>query len=512
MNAAERQLGLPLVVPRPSGAGVFGVAIGRLLHITVQYGDGEVGLRIDAARGGKMFDVRLVLRGDPCCWVNGRPHAAAWPLWQGVPMFASYAADPFRSALAFAYLHIIRPAVGQGGRERARTLMRQVWEAARRVAIRAAEMCVVSARTAALRFCAAARFFIYRHIVRDPSGRVAQAAAACPGLILLAAAFDRRRVDNDLIEQVIAGRKLSAVIGEGVDLWLAGADTNPRLSSRPLEDRDEQRKRQHLLVRRAASTVPLEVLWAPPPIELCPDHIPSAVRDNGTWYRAVKSVEGFVGADGVHDEATRRAACRFVSKNAVALWRLGGGARSLQATSSLILGWSAARGRPVGRSAGASKTVDAARKWRCDLDRLLEVRASLPIEQQCAVGAPRAILGAAFPSPPFGLIRTSAIVATPLRTVGELLHEGDEMRHCGATRARAVFGGRSYVYAVRANGVRLTAEVRRILGQWKLHELKGFANEAPTEGVWRQLSVAFDAARSGAREQLVLSATSPPES
>jgi hypothetical protein len=76
-----------------------------------------------------------------------------------------------------------------------------------------------------------------------------------------------------------------------------------------------------------------------------------------------------------------------------------------------------------------------------------------------------------FPEPPYA----GTADFEPIRTLKELVTEGEQMRHCVASYADRIAGGTYYVYRV-LKPVRATLAIHWHANRWTAHELQGFGN------------------------------------
>jgi hypothetical protein len=216
------------------GLTTFGAA--RRVRVLVHRGPAELRAWL-IQDSGDSYTIRL--RGQHpaslrVCTVQGHangvtehlPHA--WAMTRG-PRRVAATRDPFLMATKWVYRALYPPRDGAPGDPDARGTMRRVYATLASVARDAAAACEPAARAIVMRFQPHLRFWLYRHLVADPSGRLAQLASVCPGALIFSFALERsgyadqKAAGARLLGAVIAGQRLARVLSEAVGAWAAGA-------------------------------------------------------------------------------------------------------------------------------------------------------------------------------------------------------------------------------------------------------------------------------------------------
>lgn len=421
--------------------------------------------------------LRLVVTGEQ------RP---SFPLWRGLPLRPQSA--PLVRALDYLYVGL-RPPFGYDTELlwcRVRGAMRRAYEALRKHAIRLIDAADPTARHVALRFPPCMHWFVYRTVLSDRTGHLAQVATTCPGLLTLAFLFEEDATPwhtDRVLDAVVEGRRLNAVLDLAVETWAQAArERREGLLPPPWTRLDEPGvlAAQRLLFRRAPAGLAPRLLWMMPPVALAPEDIPLAPRAAARYFRAMKVPPLLV--PGLRaTEATQRALALLVSRHGADLqrrlqWRSRRTwARMLADLSDYLV----AVGRVPSRRTDPRRLFAESRAWH---------RAHLP-EGAAAGRHRRPLLPDETPlsDPPYpaweqldqgGVIPVAEIV--PLRTVGELRREGEEMNHCVGTYSGAAVAGACSIYRATIYGRRLTIELARAADGWRLAQARGPHNREPT--------------------------------
>lgn len=348
----------------------------------------------------------------------------------------------------------------------------------RAIARAALARCDPGARALAMRFSGGTRWWVYRHVVADPTGRIAQLVESCPGLLVLTHAFAchpfdearNRAAAREILGAVIAGASLRKTVDDAVERW-SRLRTVRRMPLRSWRARTGRRPPgslalKRIQVRRAGPAVREADLAAPPPPDFAPEDIPRSALDNALWFEAMSEAERELCQE--RDPVLRARMSRFVSRHALPLFR---GAwrraqrpwvfpRSAGEVVRRLLAHAHATGRGPARSWNPRRLVERAARWS-------EVTTFPP--------------GPASPA--------STLALEPIATAAALEREGEEMSHCVASYTERAAAGEVFFYrgggACRAR--RLTVAIVRRRGRWELLEARGADNRAPTRGERRRL-------------------------
>jgi hypothetical protein len=372
-------------------------------------------------------------------------------------------------------------------RDQAPAMLAAVRKAIRTAAVHAAHSCVPDALTNARRFSPCMRWWLYRHLVMDHEGRLAQAARIAPGVAIFAFALDEampfRPLAGQLLEGIRTGTPLNRLLDAVLEQWVQSAPEfaarrGPRaggvwanLLDATGPSRARLLRQQRLLIRRALPRVPPTLLLLPPPLAFAPEDIPSTVRANAHWYRVMKgagvTLVKHPSAPAEIDLALSSFASRQATKIEVTHRR-----EVPETMRMLALFCHATRRRPS-RNTEPGRLIEQAKIWTAKLTRIARQRAGTrtPPHEIVSVGLP-VDDALAWDSTPLSV--------TPLRTVGELLEEGEKMANCVANRAGAALGRACVLCHATIHGRPHTLELRRARSGWSLTDLRGFANELPT--------------------------------
>jgi hypothetical protein len=433
------------------------------------------------------FALRLRVTRPAACTLDGSDDGR-WPLWRGLPV-ASNRADPFQRAVSWAWVALT---TGRPGQQARAPVLRRLYAELRALAVHAADRCDTDARPLALRFLPHARWFVYERVVGDRTGRIAQLATACPGALLLALALrdcDRPggiAASERLLGGVVAGRRLPGLLDEALEFWLhAGGHSFERRHDEPwvrlrLAPQAERRRllqQQRLLVRRASSRVPTTLLWLPPPVVFCPEDLPATARGQATWFRAMKSL-AFLAPHPRLDAGAQAALSSFCSRHAEALYEIAGRTQ-FRGVIHWILDYVAATGRVPARNSSPARVVADVRRWHAAMARVADM-AALAHEVDAARALADVCETTELPTAPNRAWSGPGVDVRPLGTVGELIAEGHELRHCVASYVGAVLSGAASIYSATVDGERLTVELRARRGEWRIGQVAGATNRPPT--------------------------------
>lgn len=310
--------------------------------------------------------------------------------------------------------------------------------------------------------CRRTQHFIRRWVATDPTGRLAQLAAAHPGVLILTTALEQagnwpaaRRV----VRQVQAGTRLRTILRDNVHaccearLWKVDGWQAPLVCETECSpERHEARVR---LVQRAGPWVaPLDLI-APLPRHFVETDIPRDPEPNAAWFRMVAQRLPPLTVPRDVEESV----CLFVSRHALELdrnvgWRVVG----------KLFEYCTLTGRRPSRKTSPSRLLAELTEWRLRRKRDAAIQ----------VACPR------FPSPPLPRFERGPVAIVPIESSSELVEEGRALSHCVARLTKLVALGRAYFYSVRVGNLRSTLEVRLCDGEWMPHEQRGRFNAKPS--------------------------------
>ena len=355
-------------------------------------------------------------------------------------------------------------------------------------------LCDKRARRAARRFAPTSRFGVYRLLVDDASGRIAQLAVACPGALLFALGMQKcgdarsEEAADTLLAGVVAGRRLNALLHEALLTWVGAAGRFAAMtrdaaseawrwvaeaSGRELQKLlDDQR----LLVRRAGPRVCHEHVLSPPPLAYTPEDIPPSPRANARWFATMKSRVELLGR--APSGPAQLALVRLLSRNAS---RFEGG---FPVPPHRLLEFVAARARCFARSTSLERALNEYESWQQEeafahrgeyLEALLRsLRDIVKVDSDKLMSLP-------LPPPHLPGCTLDAISVVPLRTGGELIDDSVRMRNGFAGNLPSVLRGELSIYSAVVRGEWLTVEVGpRLYGGCYLGFVRGMRCRLPT--------------------------------
>jgi len=364
--------------------------------------------------------------------------------------------------------------------------MQIVAEALRGAAVHATRLCDPDLLRLVRRFSPGMRLWLYQSLARDSSRRLAQLTTTCPGALVFAFALREhepmRPVADQLLCGAVAGRRLNLLLNEAVSGWAAAAadwdtEREPQLARpwlRLLDAGADERRRleagQRLLVRRAGPRTAPTHLLIPPPLAFAPEDIPRGVYENARWFRTLKARADLVAPHVDQAEGLLCELSHFASRHFRALHpprrRAVMGRRMGQ-----LIDYVLAAGRHTSRRTCPERLLAECSNWHRNVYRNLEL-CSTP-------GQSPVTPETQFPGSGIDSWSDGRVVATRIRTVGELLAEGRRMRHCVGSRAKAALVGRCSIYSVAVDGRPITVELNHLPnGRSYLSEVAGFANRA----------------------------------
>jgi len=338
------------------------------------------------------------------------------------------------------------------------------------------------------------RWFVYSLVVADQSGRVAQMARTCPGILILCKALrDHRGADEciGLLKSIIAGRRLGRVLDEAVDAWSrvrSGGPPSKAMGHAPDGSvHDEDRVAQRLRIQRAGGLVPSWFLWRRVPGRVVPEDIPGELDGNMCWFRATSGLW--------LDRARERLSpvqlhglIGFLSRN----WRWAGEGKNADAQDRAVfmdhlVDYLANTGRILDRSCSQRRLMERIDRWEYNLMR--HPRCYDPDVRLETHG--------------LGLWQGEQGKMEVISTVGELVEESRRMGHCVSAYAEEGVTGRAIFFHGDLNGEAVTVQLEpREDGQrYHLVEAAGRQNRhVSPEGkaiMWRWLAELNEPENSG---------------
>ncbi len=502
---------------------------GLELHLASNWGDAlDVDVPLTGERRAR-FSHRLAPRphhrGDLASWTLRIEHLSFEPpSWRREYLGARR--EAFRCARAVLGLFALDDRVaGAGSPGRARVApgkgtqsgpveLARAYQTLDEAARLVTQACDPAALAVARRFHPLARTFVYRALVGDASGRVAQLAACCPGALLFAAALSfapkLRRVVPELVRGIVAGEPLPRILDAAVGAFFAleaceAAEAGVALRLRPgwfapREFRGHARRTPRaalrLLVRRAGPLVcPLHLSVVAPPF-FAPEDIPASAWRNHHWYQFMKDATLLCAERGVPEGTWS-----FFSRNAASLLIHAWAARRRRpqvddpwaaalAYARATNDWPTRSTCPAGWFAKALSAIhdrdarSAAHRLGNLLDRLrkLELGEVVAIESLAAQPGWRKNVGPAFaPLDTSGAI-VPGVELRSVRNTLELAAKGARLRNCLATRCGRLLEGGAWLVAGRVLGQPVAIELARVGdGSFVIQEARGQGNRPLTE-------------------------------
>ena len=366
------------------------------------------------------------------------------------------------------------------------------------MAIHAVELCEVEPLLAARRFPVCMRWWLYRLAVLDGTGRIVQLTESAPGALLFAFALSEsevhRPLSKRLIEGVVRGRPLNALLGEVLDGWFdaAGAFAATReglgqlpwlrLAAASPRERERLLADQRLLIRRASPAVPPTLVLLPPPLGFAPEDIPHATRANARWFRVMKGTLATLAVVPDTDPAIQTSLSRFASRNAAHL--LPPRSAPTNAPLRRLVEYCIAERRLPSRRTSVDRLLAEERGWT--RRRWEQARLDLLREEEM-------YRESVLPDASELDWTTERVTVRALRTVGEVLDEGKRMHHCVGSYASDALAGRKVFCHVECDGDPYTMELRRSGEGERLvfQTLLGPCNDRPARAVLRALEPWF---------------------
>ena len=316
------------------------------------------------------------------------------------------------------------------------------------------------------RFGRGLRWFVYESVVNDSSGRVAQAARACPGLLIIASHLRNTRdvqTSSRIVAQLQEGVALNEIVATVLDAWL------PSLPPEMREVPGKVRLTQRLRIRRAGPLVPPHRLWLPHLGALVAEDIPADPEENRTWFEVTRET-GLAAMDTRLTVAQRTGLLEFASRHACAIARLcrrrnDGQGDKLGSEMSDLIDYLAATGRVPGRKSSPAALFAESAIWHRTIWQRSDA-ARLPAETPLAT---RVIHGCE--DWRFGDTRVQL-----LDTAGDLAGESRRMHHCVGTYVDDARRGSSFFFHGDLAGSPVTIQLRASVGNVVIVQASGYAN------------------------------------
>ena len=311
-------------------------------------------------------------------------------------------------------------------------------------------------------------WFVYESVVNDPTGRVAQIADVCPGLLVLArglrscGAGDRC---DELLAAIRSGAKLGSILDFGLDAWTR--------QLAPGEIRI-----QRLRIRRAGMLVRPSTLLTRPVPGVAATDIPTDEQLNARWFEVTSHDLLWrppgPEQDGALAPRQLRGLGGFLSRHWRAIDDHAGRTHGLETVLRELVDFVRFSGRCPGRRTDPVRLIDECRRWH-----------EQPHWEHHVTLPPDTPLGTAGLSGWIG----RGVTVTPLRTVGELIRESRAMRHCVAWHAKRAAAGEVQIFHATVDGQRLTVMTDRRGGRLRVIEAAGVCNRPPTSEVNDRLAL-----------------------
>lgn len=390
----------------------------------------------------------------------------------------------------------------------------------------AVSRCDPRARELAMIFSVGMRFWMYRHIANDVTGRIGQMAAVCPGLLLVAYGLSTHELRaggaaRAILDGIVAGRPLGKLLSVAAELSLARdvlslwsvSTASARLRYRTDAERAAVASSRRLLLRRAGPLVRAADLLEVPPAAFAPEDIPRDPVRNARWFETMRRAQYVLG--GVWEVDLRERLSSFASANAALLAararRSGyradefgdvdgpGVVRLMQR----VVRFARTTGRVPRRGMDPRRYLDDCERWwlarqgdtpTADLGKLLRRIPALGLGEVTCVRALRPhgafdqLERITLPRSPAPSASVPGLAVWPIQTPEALADEGSRMGHCVASWLPRVMAGETWLYSARAGGVPLTIALERVgaAGPFRILEAR-LANDLQPRAQQRRL-------------------------
>ncbi|MBF0503210.1 MAG: PcfJ domain-containing protein [Candidatus Riflebacteria bacterium] len=339
----------------------------------------------------------------------------------------------------------------------------------------------VAAETAALFPSGSSmRWWIYELIANDESGRMAQMAKVCPGVLILAMAIQASHPAkmSELLDMTAAGVKLGKILDTASEIFATG----PKAS--------ELGQIQRIRIARAGPFVPPSLLMSVPDGGIVPEDIPDDPKDNLAWFKAQIIAEER--ANNLLAGPCLKSFMAFISRHAVELWRIAKTARmSFEQLITQLCDYARATDRYPGRTTSPEKLLQESRQWH---DRQEYLRLRMPPERRGE--ASREISPEQPLDPgPIGAFQTWKLGEDVIRflpTAGDLLEESRRMHHCVASYASKAIQGNTHIFHAEIAGEPSTIELSFSNGKPTLRQAAGIKNKKPREEAMNTIKLWFE--------------------
>ncbi|NLI76502.1 MAG: hypothetical protein GX442_08675 [Candidatus Riflebacteria bacterium] len=332
---------------------------------------------------------------------------------------------------------------------------------------------IPAAAALAARFSGPLRWWVYDQVARDETGRLAQMAQVCPGLLILANGWKERHPERQeaLLAMIKAGVKLAKILDAVSGMMvpsLIPADLWPH---------------QRVRIMRAGPLIgPAQLMRRPLP-EMVGDDIPDDPPGNRAWFDLQDAAAKVV--DQALVGPPRRSFLAFLSRHAVELRNLPDKRSSLPQWLSELCDYVRATDRHPGRNTPPARLVEESRRWH-DRQEYLGVPRFLgrggatssihspkpPPEQPLEPG----------PARPFQRWSLDGDVIHFIPTAGDLEAESVRMQHCVTSYVLRAVAGEVQIFHAEVRGEPVTLEIVFPYGAPVLKQAKGVRNARPGEG------------------------------
>jgi hypothetical protein len=395
-----------------------------------------------------------------------------------------------------------------------------------------ADRCDPAGRQLAAGFSIYCRFWTYRQIAGDSTGRIAQIASTCPGLLLIASVRGEELVAEDggsrpILQGILDGRSLDTIVAAAAKFALSkevldvGSANIAGFRVQCLGKREHEAvvAAKRLMIRRARATVGVLDLLAVPPPRFAPEDIPTGPIANARWFAMMHHAQAMLW--GVDEAPLRGALSSFVSANAeLLLSRARGPANprprllgpckgDVVALLQKLLRYLRAKGRMPVRSCNPRKLLSEMETWdREEADesgtaRLGALLRRIPaldigeVESVSFLGNHCGLTGLErmrLPRAPCGDgSSVPGLRVAQLQTPESLASAGATQNHCVATWLPEVWAGRAWIFDARQGDIPITvALVEDAHGRLRIEDARLAENVRPSPFQMRLLETWVD--------------------
>jgi hypothetical protein len=439
------------------------------------------------------ISIRCATRQHGDAGSSAQSESGFWDLQPGGRSFESLCA---RFGVLLEGISAGNDAPPSRARTRARIWATKLLRALGREAVR---RCDPRARELAMTFAAGMRFWVYRHIAADATGRIGQMASICPGLLLVVYGLSATELRSSgrgsaLLDGIVAGRRLPNLLSiaaahsleEDVLSCWSGSPASARLRYLSSAERAAAAGMRRLLLRRAGPLVGVADLLEVPPARFDPEDVPRHPVRNACWFRTMRRTQFVVG--GVWEVELRERLSSFASANAALLAarasRRGYPADELGEVDGPGVTWliqrvvrfARATGRVPTRGTNARRYLGDCERWwlaqardtpAAGLGELLRRIPALGLGEVTSVRALRSddafdgLERITLPRSPAPSVSVPGLTVRPIDTPEALADEGSRMAHCVASWLPLVMAGETWLYSARAGDVPITVAIQR---------------------------------------------------